>query len=491
MNSHKGNNGMRNIDKQSILKRLKSYNQHWFDGNISLDVRSKPRRRYFDLFFKLASQFSVQRAIVLMGPRRVGKTILLLQSIQQFIDNDISAQNICYIPLDEPLFSLYSLEECVDFFQEAITSDVHQGQKIIIFDEIQYLKNWDIQLKRLVDNYGSSIKFIVSGSAAGALRRKSQESGAGRFTDFMLPPLTFYEYLDLLGLTDSYIIFNQKKTKAIGVKNIEELNKEFINYINYGGFPEAIFDENIRANPERFIRQDIIDKVLLRDLPSLYGIANIQELNRFFSYLCYQTGGEVNYDTLSKSSGVAANTIKKYLEYLEAAFLIRTVNRVNENGKTFKRANFIKVYLTNPSMYAALYGLVSADETTTLGNLVETALFSQWGHDTYWLNNIYYARFKKGKKDEDREVDMVYLDQKFKVRWCLEAKWSDKYPSNIDQLKGLLIFCKQNEPEDIIVSTKTINKVVKLNDALTINFKESALICFNIGYSSIMQEEKL
>ncbi|MEK5777986.1 hypothetical protein VXE44_23255, partial [Acinetobacter nosocomialis] len=65
-------------------------------------------------------------------------------------------------------------------------------------------------------------------------------------------------------------------------KNIEELNKEFINYLNYGGYPEAVFSSTIRGNQAQYIKSDIIDKVLLRDLPSLYGINDIQELNRLF-----------------------------------------------------------------------------------------------------------------------------------------------------------------------------------------------------------------
>jgi len=68
---------------------------------------------------------------------------------------------------------------------------------LCFFNEIQYLKNWEVHLKAIVDSY-PSVKCMVSGSAAAALRMKSLESGAGRFTEFLLPPLTFYEYLHLL-----------------------------------------------------------------------------------------------------------------------------------------------------------------------------------------------------------------------------------------------------------------------------------------------------
>ena len=64
----------------------------------------------------------------------------------------------------------------------------------MFYDEVQYLKDWELHLKSLVDTFRST-KFIVSGSAAAALKMKSDESGAGRFHDFSLPPLTFNKYI--------------------------------------------------------------------------------------------------------------------------------------------------------------------------------------------------------------------------------------------------------------------------------------------------------
>jgi hypothetical protein len=144
-------------------------------------------------------------------------------------------------------------------------------------------------------------------------------------------------------------------------KDIAQLNENFVHYLNFGGYPEAVFSETIRQDPGQYIKSDIIDKVLLRDLPSLYGISDIQELNRLFTTLTYNSGNEVSLEGLSQSSGVSKNTIKRYLEYLEAAFLIRRVERIDQNAKKFKRAVCFKVYLTNPSMRAALFGQLDAD----------------------------------------------------------------------------------------------------------------------------------
>jgi len=384
--------------------------------------------------------------------------------------------------MDEPLFYSLSLDDLLSKYKTA-TGEESLKNKIIIFDEIQYLKKWDVQLKVLVDNYHKT-KFIVSGSAAGALKRYSRESGAGRFTDFMLPPLTFYEYLNLLDLTDSLLILDSETKRAISSKDIKALNEEFINYLNYGGFPEAIVNPSIRLNPDKFIRQDIIEKVLLRDLPSLYGINDIQELNKLFNYLAYHTGNEISYEGLSQSSGVAKNTIKKYIEYLEAAFLIKRMSRVNEKGKAFKRNNYFKLYLINPSMYSSIYGLTDRGDHDSLGKLVETAICSQWIYNYSLFSYFHYARFSQGKG----EVDVVRLDRNFKVKYCLEIKWSDQFYNRPKKLKSLFTFCKKNNPNQVFVTTKT-KKGDVIQDGVKIQFKESAIVCYNIGYNMLRSKE--
>ena len=119
--------------------------------------------------------------------------------------------------------------------------------------------------------------------------------------------------------------------------DLQLLNKLFIDYINYGGYPEVVFSEEIRENPGQFIRHDIIDKVLLRDLPSLYGISDVQELNSLFTMIAYHSGAQFSYEKLSKESGVKKETLKKYINYLEAAFLIKVVRRTDDTAKHYQR----------------------------------------------------------------------------------------------------------------------------------------------------------
>jgi uncharacterized protein len=209
-------------------------------------------------------------------------------------------------------------------------------------------------------------------------------------------------------------------------------------------------------------------------LPSLYGINDIQELNRLFTTLAYNTGNEVSLESLSQSAGVAKNTLKRYLEYLEAAFLIKCVNRIDQNAKHFKRVTAFKVYLTNPSMRAALFGSLKEDDVA-MGSLTETALFSQWLHSQI-IDQIYYARWKKG------EVDLVYLSSSSqKPEWCVEVKWSDRIVNNVGELEALVEFCQNNIlSQSPLVTTKTITDQVSIKGVM-VRFKPIAEYVYTVG----------
>ncbi len=410
-----------------------------------------------------------------MGPRRVGKTVMIHHSINKLLQNRVSPKSICYISVDHPIYNNLGLDELIEHYSQATGNDYSKQETFLFFDEIQYMKDWERYLKLIVDRY-PLIKCVVSGSAAAALKLKSTESGAGRFTDFLLPPLTFHEYLYLLGKTTLV----EKKRVDTGVNNFEapdinSLNKEFIDYINYGGYPEVIFSKEIQLDPGRFIKNDIIDKVLLRDLPGLYGIQDIQELNSLFTTIAYNTANEISLNELSKSSGITKNTIKRYIEYLEAAFLIKIIHRVDKNAKRFSRANYFKVYLTNPSIRAALFSPIETNDEA-MGSLVETAVFSQWFHSQLQLH---YARWNNG------EVDIVNVDAKSqKAIWAIESKWSDRYYSHPEQLKSLLMFCHEQNLSEAMVTTIS-QHAQKQQEGVTLQFIPASLYCYLLGYNLI------
>lgn len=444
---------MNNYEQQhneQIIKRLISDNPWWSSGKIADDYDAMPRRPYIDLFYPMVSDISVRRAAILMGPRRVGKTVMIFHTIKRLIDNGVNPKKIIYMSIDTPIYNNVSLDELFSFARVSLhNNDIDDGF-FVFYDEIQYLKDWEVHLKSMVDTYRKT-KFVASGSAAAALKMKSNESGAGRFTDFMLPPLTFFEYLKLLKL-DGCIISQDGPICPYDTIDIERLNGYFFNYINYGGYPEAVFSEKIQSNPGQYIRNDIIDKVLLRDLPSLYGISDIQELNKLFLHIAFRSGNEFSYETLSSESGIKKETIKKYLEYLEAAFLIKVVNRIDQNSKKMQRVTSMKIYLTNPTLRCALFTPITEGDDAC-GEMVETAIFDQWilGEKT----DFYYANWSKGR--EKGEVDIVWVDPATQKAFSIaEIKWTDKFYEDPSQLKSIRHFLEVNDGiKKIIITTKS------------------------------------
>ena len=470
------------FSEDQIIARLQFENPWWSKGSLDEFYQSLKPRLYFNLFYPLVKNKSVHRATVLMGPRRVGKTVMLYHTIQQLIADGIKPQKILYASIETPIYNNIHLEELFTMAKKA-SGNMEADGWFIFFDEIQYLKDWEVHLKTLVDG-NRETKFIASGSAATALKLKSTESGAGRFTDFLLPPLTFYEFIHLKNLAalikPDTISWKGNISLFSTATNITELNKHFINYINFGGYPEVIFNTEIQSNPGRFMRADIIDKVLLRDLPGLYGIQDVQELNSLFTTIAWNSGQECSIDELSKSSGVRKATLRQYLSYLEAAFLVHIVKRVDQKAGRFQRENFFKIYLTNPSLRSALFAPLTA-EADGMGAIVETAIFSQWMQRISFVP--YYARWKNG------EVDLVNVSHKTRrPDWAVEIKWSNRYFEAPNELKSLTFFCNENNLAQAL--STTIDKTgVKEYNQVQIQYVPAAVYAYNVGKNTLERQK--
>lgn len=427
-------------------------------------------RAYLAPVRQLLQETKLRRAVVLLGPRRVGKTILIRHLIADLLASGVNAQRIAYVEMDHPLLHGQSLETLVRQIEE--TTPGGGGTRYLFFDEIQSHKDWEKYLKPLVD-HRPDLRILVSGSAAAALKRQSTESGAGRFTDFLLPPLTFSEYLQLR--PEQPAIW-EEEPGTYALEDIARLNEQFAEYVSFGGYPELALSPTVRGNPERFVKSDIVDKVLLRDLPQLYGIKDIQELNSLFTLLAFNTAEEVSFEQLSQRSGVGKQTIQKYIEYLEAAFLIKRVFRVDQDVKRYQRERNFKVYLTNSAMYTGLFGAKRPDEPE-FGHLVETALFAQRFHEDARLN---YARWGA----EDCEVDLVESSLALKPVTALEIKWSDKYVARPEALKGLMKFIRNNRLSLAWATTRSTFGQTAI-DGSEIRQWPAAVLAFHYGVRAV------
>ena len=447
--------------EEEVIARIRAENP-WWNSEI-LPYEALAARPYLNLLIPLLES-SVRRSIILVGPRRVGKTVMLHHLVRDMLEKGKDSRGIAYLSIDHPIYNGMGLEGLLSLVETA-TPLPSGAERIVIFDEIQYLKNWEVHLKVLQDGR-PDVRFIASGSAAAALKRKSAESGAGRFTDFLLPPLTFVEYLALIG-KDSLITMEGQLIINVDLPRLQDA---FTSYINFGGYPEVALSTEIQADPRRFVKNDIIDKVLLRDLPQLYGIQDIQELNHLFTTLAYHTAEEINPSDLARKSNVETPTIRKYLQYLEAAFLVKTITRVDRNAKRFKRQSKIKVFLTNPSMRAALFDPVAVGHPK-YGHLVETALFAQWFHGR--MDHFHYARWKDG------EVDVVKLDARGAPEFVVEIKSGDREAKSTGKLKSLLSFCRDKGCQ-ALVTTHSVWKTTE-EGGVKITFIPVSVYAYFIG----------
>ena len=464
---------MKLVSGQQVVDHLKRLNPWWMGNGADEDTARLKPRAYLEPVRQLLTEPDLRRAVVLLGPRRVGKTILIRHIIKNLLREGVAAQRIAYVEMDHPLLYDQSLEALVRQIEEAAPGPVGECTRYLFFDEIQSHKDWEKHLKPLVD-HRPDLRILVSGSAAAALKRQSTESGAGRFTDFLLPPLTFSEYLDL---RPEHAAVSEEKPGLYVLEDIGQLNAQFVDYINFGGYPELALLTSVRRDPARFIKSDIVDKVLLRDLPQLYGIKDIQELNSLFTLLALNTAEEVSFEQLSQHIGAGKQTIQKYIEYLEAAFLIKRVFRIDQDGKRYMRERNFKVYLTNSAMYTGLFGVGNPDDSE-FGRMVETTLFAQRFHEDVRLN---YARWG----GDDNEVDLVELSSALKPVEALEIKWSDRYVDKPKSLKGLMKFLSTNRLPLAWVTTRG-----KIGKPVTVGVSEirqwpAAVLAFHYGVRAV------
>src|SRR5690606_20197652 len=147
-----------------IVDRLRFENPWWVTGETDEFYREKRPRLYFSLFQPLVEETAVQRGLVLMGPRRVGKTVMMQHSIEKLLRTGIPAKKICFINIENPIYNNIGLERLFSLARAGTGNDDPAGW-FVFFNEIQYLKDWEVHLKVLVDSFPKT-RFVASGSAA-------------------------------------------------------------------------------------------------------------------------------------------------------------------------------------------------------------------------------------------------------------------------------------------------------------------------------------
>jgi predicted AAA+ superfamily ATPase len=424
------------------------------------------------------------RAILLSGARQVGKTTLLLQSIAALIASGTPPANILYATFDHPLFKLAGIDAVLDAWRQR--EPQASGPEYLFLDEAQFIRDWGTWVKHQVD-FVRSRRIVFTGSSM-PLLEAGQESGVGRWHAIRLTTLSFYEYLQIkkvqlppLPAVNSLAeLFDRSPGQLTGIQETARpYVGHFHEYLVRGGFPQTAMVESI-TQAQRLLREDIIDKVLKRDMTALFGVRRILDLEHTFLYLCMHDGGLLDMTALCGNLEVKRPTAQHFIELLEASHLIYRLQPFGY-GKEVLRARF-KIYLADPAISSAvlLKGKSVIEDPVALGVATETAVFKH-------LFARYYARqvkftYWRGKRDH--EVDLVAELGELLIPF--EVKYRSEH-TGPRQLKGLFELCENKRVERAYVVTKALNDFGPLsaggNPAAKILRVPAALLCYWLGES--------
>jgi len=278
---------------------LYQFNPRW--ENPKYEYSPIIRDKYFS---KLKSNLNNKEIIFLIGLRRVGKTTLIKQLIQELSKN-IESKYILYLSCEHPKFEDKTLIEIVDEYRGYFNLK-REEQIYVFFDEVQLKENFERDLKILHD-CEDKIKVFCSGSSSTILKDKKAYL-TGRQRTFEIEPLDFNEYLK----------FKNQEVKISEEYRYKEL---FLNYMKSGGMPEFVKNKD----PEYLL--NLIDTILYKDIVSYYGLKNQKLIRDLFILLCERIGKTLSYNKLSKILGISVDTVSQYVSYFEETFLIYIVHK--------------------------------------------------------------------------------------------------------------------------------------------------------------------
>ncbi len=439
---------------ESILKVLSAYNPWWKTGMVNIKLsKSFKRFAYFEAMKRL-NENVMRRSVILTGTRRVGKTTIQYQMIEKLLNSGIAPQKIVYISMDHPILKLAGFNDILECYHENIYAD---QDVYYFFDEIQYAQDWANWLKTIYDMQPDS-KVVATVSASPVLMKGSIESGAGRWSVIEVPTMSFFEYCELLGLDKPDLAADDNITSWLNKSQQERTNimmqlskvqNHFIRYLQIGGFPEfALADNDMMA--QQLLREDVVDKVLKRDLPSLYPIRNSTELERIFLYLCNVSSSVVSIEAITKElQGVSRPTVENYIRYLESANLIYQSWPIDMAGKKVLKAS-PKIYIAD----AAIRNAVLMDDTILtntdeMGKVVETAVYKHIAA-FYYQQATSVGYYRGGRKGKEIDVVIEYPNIK---NILIEVKYREGAP--ISDEDAICQLC--GESSAAIVVTKSAN----------------------------------
>ncbi len=400
------------LDQQVEVKKLKA---SWHSREKSPELQSL-----------LKSSGLVK---VVMGIRRSGKSTLCLGSIPA--ETPFSFVNFD----DERLTGLDTTD--LNTVYEALL-ELQPESQILIFDEIQNIKAWELFVNRL---QRKKINILITGSNGKLLSQELATHLTGRHLSLELMPLSFREFLEFRSIS-------VPNTKGLITEQIALLRGQFQSYFELGGFPEVVLGE-----PQGSYLRELFDKIITRDIAQRYKLRSTRILKELALYLAQQSGSFASLGKLQKAFDIkSTNTVRNYFEYLKEVYLFFEVHAYSHKLKE-RSTRPRKFYISDLGLWSAL----STRPTDDLGMKLETLVFLHLRRNTtqvYYLKEdgidvdfclthnrklqtlIQVCYTIQSESTRDREIrSLIKAAQRYKVKSAYLITWDEEDLFNIDSVQ--------------------------------------------------------
>ncbi len=334
----------------------------------------------------IQSKFFKNKAILLFGPRQSGKTTLVKSILSDLKTSYISLTG------DEA--------DVREMFQQATSTKLKSiigGNNIVFIDEAQRIEEIGLILKLFTDQI-PEVQVIATGSSAFELANKTNEPLTGRKYEFMLYPLSFAELAEHNGLLEEKRLIEHR--------------------LVFGSYPEIVTKEA----EEKELLKLLSQSYLYKDLLTLEQMKKPALLEKIVKAIALQIGNEVSYYEIAQLVGADNQTVERYVELLEQAFVVFKVPALNRNVRNeIKKGK--KIYFYDNGIRNSVIGNLSLFHTRNdAGALWENYLMSERMKLLHY-NGIDAQRYF-WRTTQQQEID--YVEDRGEKFFAYEFKWNDK-----------------------------------------------------------------
>lgn len=324
------------------------------------------------------------KAVVLIGPRQVGKTTLL--------ETILKDKDYLLLDGDDPRTRTLLTETNTEQLRTILGK-----KKYVFIDEAQRIKGIGLTMKIITDRF-KNVQLFTSGSSSFDLSSKINEPLTGRKWEYQLFPISWEEYEEHHG----YLYSEQ----------------QLENRLLYGFYPDVLNNPGDEIN----VLKNLVNSYLYRDILSFAKIQKPEILDKLVLALALQIGNEVNYSELAQIVNVDKNTVSKYIDILQKGYIIFKLSSFSRNLRNEIKMNK-KIYFYDNGIRNMIIGNFSPlDIRIDKGALWENFLISERIKQIEYkqsLARIYFWRTK-----QQQEVDFV--EEKNGKIYGYEFKWSNK-----------------------------------------------------------------